>query len=146
TPETYLGYARGERLATVGEPALGEPRDHELPEDLRVNQWGLAGKWIIGRENVALQRTGGSIAFRFHARDAHLVLSPGGRDPIPFRVFLDGERPGASHGLDIDEDGSGQLRDGRLYQLVRQHGPVRERTLTITFLDAGVEAYAFTFG
>ncbi|MBV9417993.1 MAG: redoxin family protein [Solirubrobacterales bacterium] len=146
TPETYLGYARGERLATMGEAALDEPRDYELPEHLRTNQWGLAGEWIIGRENVALQRTGGSITFRFHARDAHLVLSPGGRDPIPFRVFLDGERPGASHGLDIDEDGSGQLRDGRLYQLVRQHGPVRERTLTITFLDAGVEAYAFTFG
>jgi len=146
TPETYLGYARGERLATMGEPALDEPRDYELPEHLRANQWGLAGEWIIGRENVALQRTGGSITFRFHARDAHLVLSPGGRDPIPFRVFLDGERPGASHGLDVDGDGSGQLRDGRLYQLVRQRGPVRERTLTITFLDGGAEAYAFTFG
>ncbi|MBV9046812.1 MAG: hypothetical protein JOY58_00990 [Solirubrobacterales bacterium] len=146
TPETYLGYARGERLATMGEPALDEPRGYELPEHLRVNQWGLAGEWIIGRENVALLRTGGSITVRFHARDAHLVLSPGGRDPTPFRVLLDGEVPGSSHGVDTDEDGSGQLGAGRLYQLVRQRGPVRERTLTITFLDAGVEAYAFTFG
>ena len=144
TPETYLGYARGERLATTTEPALDEARDYELPERLRANQWGLGGEWVIGRENVALQRPGGSITFRFHARDAHLVLSPAGRAPIPFRVFLDGEGPGASHGLDIDADGSGQLGDGRLYQLVRQRGAVRERTLT--FLDAGVEAYAFTFG
>jgi len=146
TPETYLGYARGERLATTTEPAFDKSRDYELPEHLPANEWALGGEWIIGRENVALQRVGGSITFRFHARDAHLVLSPGRRDPIRFRVLLDGEVPGASHGVDTDEAGSGQLGYGRLYQLVRQRGPVRERTLTITFLDAGVEAYAFTFG
>jgi hypothetical protein len=93
-----------------------------------------------------LDQAGGSIAYRFHARDAHLVLSPGSRESIPFRVLLDGEAPGPSHGVDVDEDGNGLLRDGRLYQLVRQHGAVRERTLEITFLDAGPEAYAFTFG
>ena len=84
---------------------------------------------------------GGSIAYRFHARDAHLVLSPGAREPIPFRVLLDGEPPGPSHGVDVDEDGNGVLRDGRLYQLVRQHDAVRERTLEITFLEPGAEAY-----
>ena len=89
---------------------------------------------------------GGSIACRFHARDAHLVLSPGARGPIPFRVLLDGEAPGPSHGVDVDEDGNGVLRDGRMYQLVRQHDAVRERTLEITFLEPGAEAYAFTFG
>ena len=89
---------------------------------------------------------GGSIAYRFHARDAHLVLSPGAREPIPFRVLLDGEAPGPSHGVDVDEDGNGLLRDGRLYQLVREHDAVRERTLEITFLEPGAEAYAFTFG
>jgi Thioredoxin like C-terminal domain len=146
TPETYLGYRRGERLATADGVAFDEPHPYELPQRLRVNHWALAGEWTIGHENVVLHRPGGSIAFRFHARDAHIVLSPGRREPVPFRVLLDGEVPGASHGLDIDEDGSGQLRDGRLYQLVRQHGPVRERTLTITFLDAGAEAYGFTYG
>ena len=93
-----------------------------------------------------LDQAGGSIAYRFHARDAHLVLSPGARAPIPFRVLLDGEPPGPSHGVDVDEDGSGLLRDGRLYQLVRQHDAVRERTLEIAFLDPGAEAYGFTFG
>jgi Thioredoxin like C-terminal domain len=85
-------------------------------------------------------------ACRFHARDAHLVLSPGAPEPIPFRVLLDGEAPGPSHGLDVDHDGNGLLRDGRLYQLVREHDAVRERALEITFLDPGAEAYAFTFG
>lgn len=146
TPETYLGYARGERLATTAEPALDEAREYSLPEHLRVDHWALSGEWSVGRENVALQRPGGSIAFRFHARDAHLVLSPGARAPIPFRVLLDGAPPGASRGVDTDEHGSGQLGDGRLYQLVRQQGSVRDRTLTITFLQDGAEAYAFTFG
>jgi hypothetical protein len=93
-----------------------------------------------------LDQAGGSIAYRFDARDAHLVLSPGARDPIPFRVLLDGDAPGPSHGVDVDEDGNGLVRDGRLYQLAREHGAVRERTLEITFLEAGAEAYAFTFG
>ena len=93
-----------------------------------------------------LDQAGGSIAFRFHARDANLVLSPGAREPIPFRVLLDGEAPGKSHGVDVDEDGNGLLADGRLYQLVREHDKVRERTLEITFLEPGAEAYVFTFG
>jgi len=93
-----------------------------------------------------LEQPGGSIACRFHARDAHLVLSPGERAAIPFHVLLDGEAPGRSHGVDIDEDGNGLLRDGRLYQLAREHNAVRERTLEITFHESGAEAYAFTFG
>ena len=106
----------------------------------------LAGEWTIGPENVVLDEAGGSIAYRFHARDAHLVLSTGAREPIPFRVLLDGEAPGPSHGLDVDEEGNGLLGDGRLYQLVRQHDAVRERTLEITFHEPGAEAYVFTFG
>jgi hypothetical protein len=92
------------------------------------------------------QHAGGTIAYRFHARDAHLVLSLGAREPGPFRVLLDGEAPGPSHGVDVDKDGNGLLRDGRLYQLVRQRGAVRERTLEITFLEPGAQAYVFTFG
>jgi hypothetical protein len=93
-----------------------------------------------------LDQAGGSIGYRFHARDAHLVLSSGAREPIPFHVLLDGEAPGPSHGVNIDQDGNGLLRDGRLYQLVRQHNAVRERTLEISFLEPGAEAYVFTFG
>ncbi len=136
SPETYLGSARSERFASAG----------ELPEHLRVNHWALAGQWTVRREHVALDQAGGSIAFRFHARDAHLVLSSEAREPIPFRVLVDGEAPGLSHGLDVDEDGKGRLREGRLYQLVRVHDAVRERTLEITFLAPGAEAYVFTFG
>jgi thiol-disulfide isomerase/thioredoxin len=146
TPETYLGYARSEHFASPGRPAYDERRPYELPERLRFNHWALAGEWTIGRESVVLEETGGSIAYRFHARDAHLVLSPGAREPIPFRVLVDGEAPGRSHGVDVDEDGNGLLRDGRLYQLVREHDEVRERTLEITFREPGAEAYVFTFG
>ena len=146
TPETYLGYGRGERFASPDGAAPNEARAYGLPERLRSNHWALAGEWTIGREKVTLEKAGGSIAYRFHARDAHLVLSPGAREPIPFRVLLDGKAPGPSHGVDVDEHGDGLLRDGRLYQLVRQHDGIRERTLEITFLEPGAEAYAFTFG
>ncbi len=146
TPETYLGYRRGERFASPGGAALDERRAYELPERLRFNHWALGGEWTIGHENVVLRQAGGSISYRFHARDAHLVLSHRARDPIPYRVLLDGEAPGPSHGVDIDQDGNGVLRDGRLYQLVREHDEVRERTVEITFLEPGAEAYAFTFG
>jgi thiol-disulfide isomerase/thioredoxin len=146
TPETYLGYGRGERLASADGAAFDEPRAYELPERLDLNHWALAGEWTIGRERVVLEQPGGSVAFRFHARDAHLVLASAAREPIPFRVLLDGEPPGSSHGVDVAEDGSGLLRDGRMYQLVREHDTVRERTLQITFLEPGAEAYAFTFG
>jgi len=123
TPETYLGCGRGEG-----------------------NQRALTGDWTIEAEKVVVNQAGASIAFRFHARDAHLVLSRGAGEPIPFRVLLDGEAPGRSHGVDVDEDGNGLLRDGRMYQLVRQHDAVRERTLEVAFLEPGAEAYAFTFG
>jgi hypothetical protein len=94
TPETYLGYARSENFASPGGAALEEHRVYQLPERLGFNNWALAGEWTIGRENVVLEQAGGRIAYRFHARDAHLVLSPGAREPIPFRVLLDGEAPG----------------------------------------------------
>ncbi|MEV8376133.1 redoxin domain-containing protein [Kribbella sp. NPDC056861] len=124
TPETYLGYARGEQS----------------------DRWWLNGEWKTRQEYAVLQRAGGGIEFRFHARDAHLVLSSRHREPIPFRVSLDGKAPGDSHGVDVDADGNGLLREGRMYQLVRQPGRVQERTLEITFLEPGAEAYAFTFG
>jgi thiol-disulfide isomerase/thioredoxin len=146
TPETYLGYARSERFASPAGAAFDEPGVYELPERLGSNNWALGGEWTIGREKVVPGQAGGIIAFRFDARDAHLVLSPGAREAIPFRVLLDGEAPGASHGVDVDDEGNGVLRDGRLYQLARQHDGVRERTLEITFLEPGAEAYAFTFG
>jgi SAM-dependent methyltransferase len=145
TPETYLGNLRSERFALPG-GASGERRPYELPDRLRTNHWALAGDWTIERENAVLGRAGGRVAVRFHARDAHLVLSPGARKPIPFRVLLDGEAPGSSHGLDVDDDGNGTLQEGRLYQLVRQHDAIRERTLEIKFLEAGARAYVFTFG
>ncbi len=133
TPETYLGGGLGRHT-------------YEFPSYLHFNQWALDGEWTIGPENVVLDRAGGSIAYRFEARDLHLVLSPGAGGPIPFRVFLDGEAPGASAGADIDADGNGTLGDGRLYQLVREHDRVRERTFEIAFLEPGAEAYVFTFG
>jgi thiol-disulfide isomerase/thioredoxin len=146
TPETYLGYWRSEQLASPDGAEFDARRAYELPERLPVNHWALAGEWTIGAENVELDQAGGSIAYRFHARDAHLVLSRASRKPIRFRVLLDGQPPGPSHGVDVDKDGTGLLREGRVYQLVREPGAVRERTLQITFLEPGAEAYAFTFG
>lgn len=146
TPETYLGYWGSAQFAPPDVLELDERRAFGVPDRLPFNNWALSGTWTIGREKVVLDQAGGSIAFRFQARDAHLVLSRGDPGPIPFRVLLDGEPPGPSHGVDVDEDGIGLLEDSRLYQLVRTHDNVRERTLEISFLEPGAEAYVFTFG
>jgi thiol-disulfide isomerase/thioredoxin len=141
TPETYIGSERGS-----GDTSGAGTRTHEFPQHLRLNQWALDGEWTLEPERAVLDQPGGSIACRFQARDAHLVLSSETTESIPFRVFVDGGAPGPSHGVDVDEDGNGELRDGRLYQLVREHDAVQERILEITFLKPGAEAYAFTFG
>ncbi len=146
TPETYLGYERTAQFALPVGAAFDKTNAYQLPERLPLNQWALAGEWTIGPENIVLDQPGGSIAYRFHGRDAHLVLSTRAREPLPFRVLLDGEPPGPSHGVDVDGDGNGSLTEGRMYQLVRQDGEVRERTLEITSLEPGAEAYVFTFG
>ena len=146
TPETYLGYQRGASFASPKGAAFDSARTYELPSQLRLNQWALAGAWTVAGEKVVSADAAGSIAYRFHARDAHLVLAPEGTQRVRFRVSIDGRPPGSSHGVDIDADGNGLLREGRLYQLVREANRIRERTLEITFLDAGAAAYAFTFG
>jgi thiol-disulfide isomerase/thioredoxin len=135
SPETYLGFQQAERRADV------------TPDALRLNQWALAGNWTVESRASVLNEAGGGIAFRFHARDVHLVMSPGARaTSVPFRVLVDGEPPGDAHGLDVDEQGAGTLSQERLHQLIREPGPIADRTLEITFSTPGVEAYAFTFG
>src|ERR671910_206638 len=146
TPETYLGSSRSGQDGSPPGASLDRHRLYTVSEGLRLGHWALAGEWTIRPEYVVLDQAGGSIAFRFHARDAHLVLSRGAPQPIPFRVSLDGEAPGPSAGVDIDADGNGVLRDDRMYQLVRQHDVVRDRTLEISFLQPGANAHSFTFG
>jgi hypothetical protein len=112
-----------------------------------LNQWWLAGKWVEQGRVAVLQSAGGKIAFRFHARDLHLVLGPrADGEPVRFRVTIDGQSPGANHGVDTDAEGNGLVKDLRLYQLVRQKGPIADHTFVIEFLDPGVQAFSFTFG
>ena len=144
--ETYLGSARGERLASPGGSVREASHWYDLPRRLRSNHWALHGQWTVGRENVVLDQPGGSISYRFSSRDAHIVLSRRSPDAIKFRVLIDGESPGRSHGVDVDEDGNGVLDVARLYQLVRQHDDVQAHTVDVTFSAPGAEAYAFTFG
>ncbi|MBK0028181.1 redoxin family protein [Stenotrophomonas sp. S48] len=148
SPETYLGHARAEQFASPGGQRDDTPFDYTLPAALQLNQWGLAGRWTVSDEAAQLQQSGGRIGFQFHARDLHLVLAPGadGR-PVRFRVLLDGRPlPAADAGTDVRADGSGVVDEHRLYQLVRQRGAVAPHRFEIEFLDAGVQAYAFTFG
>jgi thiol-disulfide isomerase/thioredoxin len=147
SPETYVGYRRGERFASLEKVATDVPRTYRAPERLSRNQWALAGSWRIGPESAVLEAAGGQIVFRFHSRDLHLVLAPGkdGR-PVRFKVTLDGAPPGDAHGTDSAPDGSGELREPRLYQLIRQSALVDDRTFEIEFLDPGVRAFVFTFG
>jgi thiol-disulfide isomerase/thioredoxin len=146
SPETYLGYEQGRSFSSTEEPEADGERDYSLPASLEANHWGLAGAWSVERRACVLVGEEGAIAFRFHARDAHLVMGSRSGAPVPFRVLLDGAPPGDSHGLDVGEDGHGTLAEPRLYQLVRTVGPIDDRTLEIVFSAPGVEAYVFTFG
>jgi thiol-disulfide isomerase/thioredoxin len=135
SPETYLGFARG------------EGRRDGSADRLALNQWVLGGNWSVGEEAAVLEAGGGSIAYRFQARDLNLVLAPTASGaPVRIAVTLDGQPPGDAHGLDVDESGEGAIAEPRMYQLVRQRGAVAERTFEIGFLDPGVRAYVFTFG
>jgi thiol-disulfide isomerase/thioredoxin len=145
-PETYLGYTQGQNFASRGGAEIGVPSAYATPEMLMLNQWALAGDWTIESGASVLNAADGRIAFRFHARDLHLVLRSREETRVPFSVLLDGAPPRAAHGLDVDENGEGTLVQPRLYQLVRQQGPITDRTFEITFHRAPVEAYVFTFG
>ena len=145
SPELYLGYDKGGSLRLAGRPAPDKPADYQ-PAALRLNTWTLQGNWTLKPEWVQANNAGGRLALRFEARDANLVLGAAGAGPLRFRLTIDGQPPGIHHGSDVDAQGYGQVDATRLYQLVRQQGPVKQRTLEIEFLDAGAQGYAFTFG
>jgi hypothetical protein len=147
SPENYTGYARTGNFASPGGIRRDVPSLYRTVSPLPLNAWSLAGDWTIGSEYATPNASSGRMAYRFHARDLHLVLEPARQErPVRFRVTLDGAPPGADHGVDVDADGWGTVQSGRLYQLVRQTGAIAERTFEIEFLEAGVRAYAFTFG
>jgi thiol-disulfide isomerase/thioredoxin len=147
SPETYLGYAQAQNFASPDGGQLDEPRTYAAPDRLGLNDWALAGDWTVGRRAIVLNDGDGRILFRFHARDVNLVLGPRERGAaVPFRVLVDGDSPGNAHGRDVDQEGNGSVTQQRLYQLVREPGRITDRTFEITFLEAGVEAYVFTFG
>jgi hypothetical protein len=147
SPETYIGYERARRFASPGGVSEDDPEVYKAPANFELNDWALTGKWKDERQTATLLAADGSIVYRFHARDLHLVLSPAGDGkPVRFRVTLDGKPPGADHGLDTDASGYGQVTSSRLYQLIRQQGAVRDRVFRIEFLSPGVQAFAFTFG
>jgi thiol-disulfide isomerase/thioredoxin len=147
SPETYLGYAKAQGFASPAGIKPDQSRDYAAATALSLNHWDIAGRWTLGREFARLDGDSGAIRFRFHARDAHLVLGGSGDGrPIRFRVTIDGVAPGEHRGVDVDADGWGEIKEDRLYQLVRQSGEVTSRTVSITFSRPGARAYAFTFG
>jgi thiol-disulfide isomerase/thioredoxin len=147
SPENYLGYERTENFASPGGAVLNKPRVYAAPERLRLNQWALAGDWSSKKHSAVLDKANGRITYRFHARDLHIVMGPAMRGTsVRFRVLIDGQPPGAAHGIDVDDRGHGTVTKQRLYQLLRQPKPIVDRQFEIEFLDPGVEAFSFTFG
>ena len=147
SPENYVGYERTENFASPGGAVLDKPRVYAVPAQLRLNHWALSGDWTMEKPVAGLNKPNGRIAYRFHARDLHLVMGPAARGAsVRFRVLIDGQPPGAAHGTDVDEQGNGTVTEQRLYQLIRQPKPIADRQFEIEFLDPGVEAFAFTFG
>jgi hypothetical protein len=147
SPENYVGYQRTENFASRGGALPGKPRVYAAPARLALNHWALSGDWTMEKQAAVLNKANGRIAYRFHARDLHLVMGPAARGAsVRFRVLIDGKPPGAAHGIDLDAQGNGTLTGQRLYQLIRQPPPIADRHFEIEFLDSGVEAFAFTFG
>lgn len=147
SPETYVGYERHERFASPGREVFDRPRVYAPPARLRLNEWALSGDWTMKSESGVSNKANGKIIYRFRARDLHLVMGSASRNtPVRFRVLLDGHPPAAAHGVDVDEDGRGTLDGPRMYQLIRQPPPITEHEFEIEFLDAGAEAFSFTFG
>jgi hypothetical protein len=145
--ENYLGYGRTERFASSGS-APDMNHVYSVPAKLRLDQWALSGEWGIGRESILSTQSNGHIAYRFHARDLHLVMGPATTPGIPvkFRVLIDGHPPENAHGVDVDSYGNGTLIEPRMYQLIRQPAPIDDRQFEIEFLAPGVAAFSFTFG
>jgi thiol-disulfide isomerase/thioredoxin len=147
SPENYVGFERTENFASPGGAVLDKPRMYEPPARLRLNEWALSGDWTMKKDTAVLNKASGRITYRFHARDLHLVMGPAAPGTsLKFRVLIDGQPPGAAHGIDVDEQGNGTVTQQRLYQLIRQPKPIADRQFEIEFLDPGVEAFAFTFG
>jgi thiol-disulfide isomerase/thioredoxin len=147
SPENYLGYERTERFASPGGAVPDVRRDYAAPARLGLNEWALSGNWTMTKSASASNAANGRIVYRFHARDVHLVMGPATRGTaVRFRVRIDGQPPGAAHGVDVDADGNGSVTEQRMYQLIRQVKPIDDRTFEIEFLDPGAEAFAFTFG
>jgi len=147
SPENYLGYERTANFASPGGAVLDKRRVYASPAQLRLNHWALSGEWTVGKQVTVLNKANGRIAYRFHARDLHLVMGPAAQGTsVRFRVLIDGQAPGAARGIDVDDKGNGTVSEQRLYQLIRQPKPITDRQFEIEFLDSAVEAFAFTFG
>jgi thiol-disulfide isomerase/thioredoxin len=147
SPETSVAYGRSAGFASPAPARFNEPYTYPEPARLSLNEWAPSGRWTLAQHAAVLKEAPGSIAFRFQARDVNLVMGPAVRGTsVPFRVLIDGAAPGDAHGFDVDDKGNGTLADQRLYQLIRQPGRVQESLVEIEFLDAGAEAYCFTFG
>jgi hypothetical protein len=147
SPENYVGYERTENFASPGGAVLAKRRVYAAPDQLKLNHWALSGDWTMQKQATVLNKANGRIAYRFHARDLYLVMGPAAPGTsVRFRVLIDGKPPGAAHGVDVDDQGTGKVAEQRLYQLIRQAKPIADRQFEIEFLDSGVEAFAFTFG
>ena len=147
SPETYTGYGQSTGFASDDELAFDKPHVYAARPQLPLNYWDLSGNWTVARHAAILNEAGGRIAFQFHARDVNLVMGPASKGAsIPFRVYLDGQVADGANGTDVGPDGQGIVDEQRTYQLIRQSGQIDDRRFEIEFLDAGIEAYCFTFG
>jgi thiol-disulfide isomerase/thioredoxin len=147
SPESYVGYDRAENFASSGGEVWDKRHAYVFPSTLKLNHWALSGDWTAKKQFALLNSPNGQIAYRFHARDLHLIMGPSAPGTtVRFRVTIDGKPPGVAHGVDVDDEGNSTVTQQRLYQLIRQTQPIVDRQFEIEFLDLGVEAFDFTFG
>ncbi len=147
SPESYAGYEMAERFASKGGAVPDRQHEYVAPKHLSLNEWALSGSWTIQKQAAVLNDAGGTVVFRFHARDLNLIMvPPASGTPVRFRVLINGHSPGPSSGADVDQQGYGTLSGARMYQLIRQPGSIADQDFVIEFLSSGVSVYDFTFG
>jgi hypothetical protein len=128
SPEAYLGGDRSEGFVSSSPAAIGKSRSYVAPRSLALNHWALSGDWTVNAGAIVVDKANGRLAYRFHARDVHLVMGlPSRGASARFRVLLDGRPPGTAHGVDVDEQGYGTATEQRLYQLIRRGPDGRDR-------------------
>lgn len=146
TPETYLGYERGELNGNTETIKVDQPQLFTEPTKIETNRFYFVGSWTVGKEFVTLNKAGGKLMMNYQANKINLVAeSPA--QPVVAKVLLDGQPiPKEKMGKDVRPDGTMMIDKATLYNLVDTDTSYEKHTVTLEFQQSNARVYVFTFG